>query len=60
MGPLAEQTGSQIGFLEVAPENWLGVGGRLGKQFRTLTERYPFICHGLSLSIGSPAPLDID
>lgn len=60
MGPLAEQTGSQIGFLEVAPENWLGVGGRLGKQFRNLTERYPFICHGLSLSIGSPASLDID
>src|SRR5690606_29173059 len=35
-----------------------GVGGRLGKQLRSYTERYPFVCHGLSLSIGSPAPLD--
>ena len=25
---------------------------------RDFTERYPFVCHGLSLSIGSPAPLN--
>ncbi|MBS3798647.1 MULTISPECIES: HvfB family MNIO-type RiPP peptide maturase [unclassified Pseudoalteromonas] len=50
----------QIGFMEVAPENWLPFGGKLGKQFKALTERHPFICHGLSLSIGSPDPLDID
>jgi hypothetical protein len=49
---------SSVDFLEVAPENWIGVGGRLGKRFRALTERYPFVCHGLSLSIGGPAPLD--
>ncbi len=48
----------QVGFWEVAPENWMGLGGRLGRQFRALTERHPFVCHGLSLSIGSPAPLD--
>ncbi|ADE15794.1 protein of unknown function DUF692 [Nitrosococcus halophilus Nc 4] len=47
-----------VDFLEIAPENWIGVGGPLGRKFRALTERYPFICHGLSLSIGSPAPLD--
>ncbi len=47
-----------VDFFEVAPENWLRVGGRLGRQFRYLTERSPFACHGLSLSIGSPAPLD--
>lgn len=58
MGPLTDQPPSQLGFYEVAPENWIGVGGRHGKAFRALTERYPFICHGLSLSIGSPAPLD--
>lgn len=49
-----------IGFLEVAPENWMGLGGRLGRQFRACTERFPFVTHGLSLSIGSPAPLDED
>ena len=58
MGPLADQPSSQVDFYEVAPENWLGVGGSQGRAFRALTERYPFLCHGLSLSIGSPAPLD--
>jgi hypothetical protein len=48
----------QVGFMEVAPENWIGVGGAFGKQLRYFTERYDFVCHGLSLSIGSPAPLD--
>ena len=47
-----------VDFMEVAPENWINVGGRLGKQLRFFTERYPFLIHGLSLSIGSPAPLD--
>ena len=46
--------------MEVAPENWIGVGGRLGKQFRSYTERFDFMCHGLSLSIGSPDPLDTE
>ena len=36
----------------------IGVGGKLGRDFRYFTERYPFVAHGLSLSIGSPAPLD--
>jgi len=58
MGPLTDHPPEQVGFYEVAPENWIGMGGRWGKQFRAFTERYPFICHGLSLSIGSPAPLD--
>ena len=48
----------EVDFMEVAPENWLGAGGMLGRKFRWFTERYPFICHGLSLSIGGPSPLD--
>ena len=44
--------------MEVAPENWIHVGGALGKKLRFFTERYPFLIHGLSLSIGSPAPLN--
>jgi uncharacterized protein (UPF0276 family) len=47
-----------VDFYEVAPENWIPIGGKLGKQFRSMTERYDFICHGLSLSIGSTDPLD--
>ena len=56
--PLQETPDAPIDFFEVAPENWINVGGRLGKAFRSFTERYPFICHGLSLSLGGPAPLD--
>jgi uncharacterized protein (UPF0276 family) len=59
LGPLSSMSPEQINFMEVAPENWIGVGGRLGKEFRSYTERFDFMCHGLSLSIGSPDPLDI-
>ncbi len=47
-----------VDFWEVAPENWMHVGGALGRKFRRMTERHPFVCHGLSLSIGGPDPLD--
>lgn len=56
--PLQETPDAPIDFFEVAPENWINVGGRLGKAFRAFTEAHPFICHGLSLSLGGPAPLD--
>jgi len=49
-----------VDFYEVAPENWMTLGGKLGKQFKAMTERHPFVCHGLSLSIGSTDPLDED
>lgn len=50
---------AQIDFFEVAPENWIPFGGKLQKQFAQLAEQHRFICHGLSLSIGSPEPLDV-
>jgi len=60
MGPLFEQPSTQIDFMEIAPENWIGIGGALGKKLRHFTDRHPFVCHGLSLSIGSPSPIDIE
>ena len=48
----------EVDFLEVAPENWIGVGGAYGRRFRELVRDYPFASHGLSLSIGGPEPLD--
>ena len=60
LNSLQDTTTTDIQFMEVAPENWINVGGRFGKQFRAYTERFPFVCHGLSLSIGSPAPLNVD
>ena len=47
-----------VDFMEVAPENWIHVGGALGKKLRFFTERYPFLIHGLSLSICAPSPLN--
>lgn len=47
-----------IDFLELAPENWIGVGGRRGKALDALATDYPLSCHGLSLSVGGPEPLD--
>jgi len=47
-----------ISFYEVAPENWMEMGGAKGKAFRALTERTPLVCHGLSLSLGGPTALD--
>ena len=63
LGPLQEAGANREGysgfdFLELAPENWINVGGPLGRQLRSYSERFPLVAHGLSLSIGSPAPLD--
>ena len=49
---------ADVDFMEVAPENWIGVGGKLARTLRFFTERYPFLIHGLSLSIGAPSPLN--
>jgi len=57
-GPFAAQLPEQVDFLELVPENWIDVGGRYGRRLRQLTEHYPVVAHGLSLSIGSPSPLD--
>lgn len=58
LGPLVETDEQVADFLELAPENWIGIGGRMGRQLRQISERYPLICHGLSLSIGGLTPLD--
>ena len=60
LGPLQSMDRAAVDFMEVAPENWIGVGGRFGRQFRQLAERHPIVLHGLSLDIGGPDPIDID
>lgn len=47
-----------IDFLEIAPENWIGAGGKAAKQLAWFVDRYPIVCHGLSLSLGGPDPLN--
>jgi len=58
IGTLKNVVPDAIRFFELAPENWAGMGGKSAKDLRHFTERYPFVCHGLSLSLGGPAPLD--
>ena len=47
-------------FIEFAPENWMQIGGYWKKVLDRAVERFPVVCHGLSLSLGSPDPLDWD
>ncbi|WP_363796419.1 DUF692 domain-containing protein [Lysobacter firmicutimachus] len=47
-----------VDFLECAPDNWIGVGGRYGEALAELSARWPISAHGLSLSLGGTAPLD--
>lgn len=50
---------NSVDFFEVAPENWIGVGGRFGTRFQQYADEFPIVCHGLSLSLGSPQSLDM-
>ncbi len=58
LGPLSDMAPDSVDFMEVAPENWINVGGRFGRQFNELSERYTISLHGLSLDIGGSQPLD--
>ena len=55
---LKVQVPKAIDFFEIAPENWIDLGGATAHDLRAFTERFPFVCHGLSLSLGGPSPLD--
>lgn len=48
------------GFVELAPENWMKIGGFWKKKLNELAEKYPITSHGLSLSLGSPEELDFE
>ena len=58
LGALQDAPPGAFDFLECAPDNWIGVGGKLGAAFEMLAARHPISCHGLSLSLGGIAPLD--
>jgi uncharacterized protein (UPF0276 family) len=60
LGPLLREIPAALDFVEVAPENWLGAGGRLGRAFEQIVERVPLVCHGLLLNLGGPDPVDLD
>lgn len=59
LDPLLALEPGAVDFLECAPDNWIGVGGRLGEALDALSARHRLTCHGLSLSLGGPEPLDL-
>ena len=58
LGPLQAAAPGAFDFLECAPDNWIGVGGRFGEALRDLSAKHPLFCHGLSLSLGAVQPFD--
>ncbi|MBC7755651.1 MAG: DUF692 domain-containing protein [Bdellovibrio sp.] len=56
---MADTTISNINFVEIAPENWIGAGGKAATDLAWFIERYPIACHGLCLSLGGPDPLNV-
>ncbi|WP_258240164.1 MULTISPECIES: HvfB family MNIO-type RiPP peptide maturase [Pseudidiomarina] len=50
----------KVGFWELAPENWFPRGNQAYRTLDRIREQAPLTSHGLSLSIGSPDPLDVD
>ncbi len=58
LGALRSAAPGAFDFLECAPDNWIGVGGRYGEALAELSARHPLTCHGLSLSLGGVIPLD--
>lgn len=55
---LRESPEGAFDFLECAPDNWIGIGGKYGAALEQLSARHRITCHGLSLSLGGVAPLD--
>jgi uncharacterized protein len=47
-----------LSFIEIAPENYLGVGGTRGRLLAMAAERWPVVSHGLCGDFAGAAPLD--
>jgi hypothetical protein len=53
-------TQPDIGFFEVHAENYMVPGGPFHYYLTRIRERYPLSIHGVGLSIGADAPLDME
>lgn len=57
---LEDKLPKEVDFWEIAPENWIPLGGKYQKTLSKFTKVNQFVAHGLSLSIGSPDPVDVN
>lgn len=48
-----------VGWFEIISENFMATAGRPMHILERIAERYPIVMHGVALSIGSTAPLDL-
>ena len=49
-----------VDWFEILSENYLARGGRSRRVLFEVAERYPVVMHGVSMSLGSTAPLDYE
>ena len=49
-----------VDWFEIISENYIGRGGQPLRMLERIAERYPLVMHGVSMSIASTAPLDMD
>jgi uncharacterized protein len=59
LGPLLQKVPSALHFMELAPENWLGAGGRLRSALTDIAAKIPLVAHGLLLNLGGFDPIDV-
>ncbi len=50
----------KIDWFEIISENFMVDGGKPIENLEKILERYPVVQHGVTLAIGSPAPLDFE
>ncbi len=55
---LVSTKATNASFVEIAPENYLGVGGYRARLLAMAKERWPVVCHGLCGDLAGAAPLD--
>lgn len=51
---------SQLDWVELIPENYVGRGGEIRRALFKIRESFPIVLHGVGLSIGSVDPLNWD
>lgn len=49
-----------VDWFEILSENFIGVGGPPMRSMMSVRERFPIVMHGVSMSIGSTDPLDME
>lgn len=57
-GSLLNALPAEISWFEIAPENYMEIGGKVYRDFCQLAEKIPVVAHSVSLSLGSLDPLN--